>query len=69
MPDGPVADDTNPLVPTPKFWVPSACVDDGALGSIEARYVKLYRCALRAWRTNQNITLVVDVERFVAILY
>jgi hypothetical protein len=36
MSDEPVADDTNPLVLTFKFWVPSACVDDGALGGIGA---------------------------------
>lgn len=48
MPDEPVADDTNPLVLTVKFWAPRVCVDDGVLEGIEAGYVDLYKRALRA---------------------
>lgn len=47
MPDESAADDTNLLVLTVKFWVSSACVNDGALGGVEAGYVGLYRRALR----------------------
>ena len=60
MPDEPVADDTNPLVLTVKFWVPRAYVDDGALEGIEAGYVDLLQACFACLMQQSGYPLVVE---------